>query len=92
MCLVSQPVGNMGGNSYLYLVNESNLPAMLRYERTDYAKAIRKDYEKGIIKERMCNLRSAGLRQDGIANTLTTVEKDTYICVDILNNKEMGNE
>ena len=51
----------------------------LRYERTDYAKRIRKKYEAGEINERRCNLRKYGVRKDGCTNTLTTVQKDNYI-------------
>lgn len=76
MCLLSQPVGNSGGNSYLYTV-----PAALRYQRTEYAKKIRKDYESGKIKEKRCNMREYTLRQDGLCNTITTVQKDNYIVV-----------
>lgn len=119
MCLLSQPVGNNGGNSYLYAVgaamrgryNDDNttsqkietradeisnalttiqkdsliiegkkiLPAALKYQRTEYAKKIRKDYENGKVKERRCNMREYTLRDDGFANTLTTVTKDNYV-------------
>lgn len=59
-----------------------NLPAALRYKRTEYAKKIRKDYEAGKIKERRCNMREYALRTDGFANTITTVTKDNYIVVE----------
>ncbi len=51
----------------------------LRYQRNEYAKAIRKDYEAGKIKERRCNMREYTIREDECANTLTTVLKDNYI-------------
>lgn len=57
------------------------LPACLKYQRTEYAKKIRKDYEAGNIKERRCNMREYTLRTDGLCNTITTVQKDCYICV-----------
>lgn len=57
------------------------LPAALKYQRTEYAKKIRKDYEAGKIKERRCNMREWTLRTDGICNTITTVQKDCYIAV-----------
>lgn len=79
MCLNAQPVGNMGGYSYLYTVEE--LPACLKYQRTEYAKKIRKQYESGEIKERRCNMREYTLRTDGLCNTITTVPKDNYIIV-----------
>lgn len=51
----------------------------LRYQRNEYAKAIRKDYEAGKIKERRCNMREYTIRDDGCCNTLSTVIKDNYI-------------
>lgn len=60
----------------------NNFPAVLKYQRTEYAKRIRKDYEAGRIKERRCNMREYVLRTDGICNTITTVPKDNYIAVD----------
>lgn len=61
--------------------DENMLPAALKYQRTEYAKKIRKDYEAGKIKERRCNMREWTLRTDGICNTITTVVKDSYIVV-----------
>lgn len=58
------------------------MPAALKYQRTEYAKKIRKDYEAGKIKERRCNMREYTLRTDGLCNTITTVQKDNYIAVD----------
>jgi hypothetical protein len=57
------------------------LPTALKYQRTEYAKKIRKDYEAGKIKERRCNMREYTLRDDGLCNTITTVTKDNYIVV-----------
>ena len=57
------------------------LPACLKYERTEYAKKIRKAYEHGFIKERRCNMRRYTLRTDGLSNTITTVQKDNYIVI-----------
>lgn len=57
------------------------LPAVLKYQRTEYAKQIRKYYESGRIKERRCNLREYTLRTDGCSNTITTVQKDNYVAV-----------
>ena len=51
----------------------------LCYQRNEYAKSIRKDYETGNIKERRCNMRDYTVRDDGCCNTLTTVQKDNYI-------------
>lgn len=57
------------------------MPAVLKYQRTEYAKQIRKDYESGRIKERRCNLREYTLRTDGCTNTITTVQKDNYVAI-----------
>lgn len=81
MYLTAQPLGNAGGCSYLYAVENDVLPAALKYQRTEYAKKIRKDYEAGRIKERRCNMREYTLRTDGLCNTITTVQKDNYIAV-----------
>lgn len=53
--------------------------AVLKYERTDYGKQVRKAYENGLIKEKRSNLRTLVPREDGISNTLTTVQKDNYL-------------
>lgn len=42
------------------------MSATLKYQRTEYAKQIRKDYEAGKIKERRCNMREYTLRTDGL--------------------------
>ena len=60
---------------------------VLRYERNEYAKTIRKDYELGNIKERRCNMREYGLRNDGCCNTISTVQKDNYILEEVIANK-----
>ena len=54
-------------------------PQVLRAERTEYGKAIRKQYELGEIKEKIGNMREMRPRTDGIANTITTVQKDNYV-------------
>lgn len=54
-------------------------PQVLRYERTEYGKAIRSQYEKGEVSERRCNMREFRPREDGISNTLTTVQKDNMV-------------
>lgn len=54
-------------------------PAALRPERTEYGKQIRKSYENGEITEKRSNMCKLAPRNDGITNTLTTVQKDNYI-------------
>ena len=58
---------------------------VLRKVRTDYGKAIRKQYEAGEITEKRSNIQRYEPRFDGISNTLTTVQKDNYVL-------EMGDE
>lgn len=54
-------------------------PAALRPERTEYGKQIRKSYENGEITEKRSNMCKLAPRDDGITNTLTTVQKDNLI-------------
>lgn len=53
----------------------------LTYERTEYGKKIRKDYESGKIKEQRKNIRRLVPRKDGKSNCLTTVQKDNLLAV-----------
>lgn len=53
----------------------------LKYQRTEYAKQIRKDYEAHKITERRCNMREWTIRNDEYSNSLTTVVKDNYVLV-----------
>ena len=53
----------------------------LKYQRTEYGKKIRKQYESGVLYERRCNMREIVPRSDGITNTLTTVLKNNYLLV-----------
>lgn len=53
--------------------------AVLRKVRTEYGKAIRKQYEAGEIAEKRSNIQRYEPRYDGISNTLTTVQKDNYV-------------
>ena len=54
-------------------------PNVLTPKRTEYGKAIRKDYENGLIKESRHNMTEMHPRKDGISNTLTTVQKDNLV-------------
>ncbi len=56
-------------------------PNVLRYERTEYGKNIRKQYESGEFDEKIGNMREPKPRTDGIANTLSTVQKDNILVV-----------
>ena len=49
--------------------------------RTEQGKALRKQYENHEIHHGFNEHREPELRQDGVINTLSTVQKDNYICV-----------
>ena len=53
----------------------------LRKERTEYGREIRKAYEHHLISEKRANMTVLAPRNDGISNTITTVQKDNYILV-----------
>lgn len=59
-------------------------PQVLRAERTEYGKEIRKQYEAGEIDEKIGNMREMKPRTDGVANTVTTVLKDNYVAEPII--------
>lgn len=52
----------------------------IRMVRTEEGKALRKDYESGNIHHGFNEHREMELRTDGVSNTLSTVQKDNYIC------------
>lgn len=54
-------------------------PQVLRAERTEYGKEIRKKYESGEVHEKIGNMREMLPRTDGVSNTITTVQKDNYV-------------
>ena len=54
-------------------------PQVLRAERTEYGKSIRKQYEAGEVDEKISNMREMKPRTDGVSNTITTVLKDNYV-------------
>lgn len=71
-----------GVSNTLTIVQKDNYlleSAVLRQERTEYGKQIRKAYENGEITEKRSNIRELSPRDDGITNTLTTVQKDNYL-------------
>ena len=55
------------------------LPAVIKTERNEYAKRIRKAYDKHKIAARRCEMKHYTLREDGLCNTLTTATKDNII-------------
>lgn len=73
---ISPTITHMGGGNQEVKIAE---PAALRMVRTDEGKRIRKLYESGEIKHGFNEHRKAQPREDGVLNTLSTVEKDNYI-------------
>ena len=59
-------------------------PQVLRAERTEYGKSIRKQYEAGEVDEKIGNMRELKPRTDGVSNTITTVAKDNYVAEPII--------
>lgn len=53
----------------------------LRMVRTEEGKALRKQYENHEIHHGFNEYREPELRNDDVANTLSTVQKDNYLCV-----------
>ena len=92
-------INQSGCSNTLTTVGKDNLvvePNVLDQKRTEYGKMIRKDYEAGIIRESRHNMTELSPRTDGICNTITTVQKDNYLCepkINVLGNyKPSGHE
>lgn len=51
----------------------------LTSKRTEFGKLIRKEYDKGLIKEKRRFIQQLEPRTDGLVNTLTTVQKDNLL-------------
>lgn len=54
-------------------------PQVLTPKRTECGKLVRKEYEAGNIKESRHNMTEMQPREDGISNTLTSVQKDNLV-------------
>ena len=51
----------------------------LTTKRTEYGKKVRKEYESGELKESIHNMQQLEPREDGVCNTITSVQKDNLI-------------
>ena len=58
-------------------------PGVLRTVRTEYGKQIRKDYESGKIRASRHDFTEKTIREDGLTNTLSTVQKDNLLVVKV---------
>ena len=70
-------VGKQVANTLLTSDNQGVV--VLRPVRTEYGKEIRKAYENGEVEESRHNMTKLEPRQDGISNTITTVQKDNLL-------------
>ena len=62
----------------------------LRNVRTEYGKHIRKDYESGKLKVSRHDFIESEVREDGVANTLSTVPKDNQLAVKVAEATKKG--
>lgn len=63
---------------------------VLRNVRSDYGKEIRKDYEAGNIKISMHEFLESEVIDDGVVNTLSTVQKDNQLAVKVAEATKQG--
>ena len=68
-----------GEPSFTLTAQDRHGVAILRKERNEYGKSIRKDYEAGKVAESRHNMTQYACREDGISNTLSTVQKDNLL-------------
>lgn len=52
---------------------------VLKTERSDYGKAVRRVYERGEIRLTRIEIKQYTARLDGVSNTITGVQKDNWI-------------
>lgn len=52
---------------------------ILKFQRNEYGKKIRKAYEAHEIQEKRGRMKEIVPRRDGICNTITTVSKDNLV-------------
>src|SRR5574344_442464 len=75
-------INHNGTSNTITTVQKDNYvlePQVLTPKRTEYGKSIRKAYESGLVSESRHNMTDMQPREDGICNTLTTVQKDNYL-------------
>ena len=63
---------------------------VLRNVRTEYGKEIRKDYESGKLDISRHEFLANEIREDGITNTLSTVQKDNQLAVKVAETTKQG--
>jgi DNA (cytosine-5)-methyltransferase 3A len=78
-----------GNTNAVEIVAMRGREAVLTPKRTEYGKAIRKDYEAGNIKTQRKNIQQLEPRSDGKTNCLTSVQKDNLV-IQLNPSKESG--
>lgn len=63
---------------------------VLRNVRSEYGKAIRKQYEKGEFKISRHEFLKKEIREDGISNTIDSVQKDNMLAVEVKEATKQG--
>ena len=76
--VVAPTMNTCGGGGLQPKILEAN---SIRIVRTEQGKELRKKYENHEIHHGFNEHREPELRKDGVTNTLSTVQKDNYICV-----------
>ena len=56
-------------------------PQVLTPKRTDFGKAVRKQYENGELNISRHDMTTMEPRTDGVSNTLTSVQKDNFLAI-----------
>ena len=64
-----------------FIMEENIEPNVLTPKRTEFGKAMRKEYESGKIEMSRHDMTNLEPRTDGISNTLTSVQKDNYVAM-----------
>lgn len=77
-------MNDKGTSNTITSVQKDNLvvePQVLTPKRTEFGKAIRKQYESHEIEMSRHDMTTMEPRTDGISNTLTSVQKDNYLAI-----------
>lgn len=87
-CIASSLTTMQGGMREPMIVEANSI----RMVRTEEGKALRKQYESHEIEHGFNEHRQPELRSDGCTNTLSTVQKDNYICVAMRGRNQQTNQ
>lgn len=77
-------MNDKGTSNTITSVQKDNLvvePQVLTPKRTEFGKAIRKQYESHEIEMSRHDMTTMEPRTDGVSNTLTSVQKDNYLAI-----------